>query len=114
MRPTWTRDAETARRDFVEADRWEPRTDRTEELALSRPVPLSDAGSLTLEVRKIPAGPGAGGSWIAQVDVLGRLSNDDTVQLAPKSLPFRFGDGSSAFRNFRLAPPPPSSPPPQK
>lgn len=84
---------------------WEPHTDRAFELMLARPIPYRDAGSLTLEVRKTPTGPGQGGSWTAQIDVLGRLSDERTVALLPKTLPFRFGAGSSNYRSWRFAAP---------
>ena len=83
----------------LSTEAWPRQTDRVEEIKFDAPIPGADAAKLSIEVRKI-AGVGAGESWIMQIDVLGRLSDGRTVSLVPKSLPFRFGGGSSNNRTW--------------
>ena len=104
------KDETLAERSVGAGEIWEAKTDHTEELALSRAIPLDDAGSLSLEVRKAAAGPGPGGSWTVQLDVQGRLSTGEAVTVVPKTLPFRFGGGSSNNRSWKLITPQASTP----
>ena len=104
------KDETLAERSVGTGEIWEAKTDHTEELALSRAIPLDDAGSLSLEVRKAAAGPGPGGSWTVQLDVQGRLSTGEAVTVVPKTLPFRFGGGSSNNRSWKLITPQASTP----
>jgi len=83
---------------------WAVQTDRTVELQFAQPIAAADAKGVTLEVRKI-VGPGLGGSWIMQVDVQGRMTDGRTVPLVTKSLPFRFGGGSSNNRSWTFGSP---------
>lgn len=93
------RGEETLAQRTLGPDAFPRQTDRTEELEFRPPIANADAAKLTLEVRKINS-LGAGESWIMQVDALGRLSDGRTVPLLPKSLPFRFGGGSSNARSW--------------
>jgi hypothetical protein len=100
---TIRRGDETLAQRTLGAEAYPRQTDRTEEIEFRPPVPNTDAAKLTLEVRKINS-LGAGESWIMQVDALGRLSDGRTVPLIPKSLPFRFGGGSSNSRSWSFQP----------
>lgn len=84
------------------AEAWPKHSDRIEEVSLTPPVAGTDASLLTVEVRKIP-GLGAGEAWVMQVDVQGRLSDGRTVMLVPRSLPFRYGGGSSNSRTWKCS-----------
>ena len=82
---------------------WARHTDRTEEFEVIPPIANTLAKDLALEVRKVSSG-GAGEGWVMQIDVQGRLSDGRTVSLVPKTLPFRFGGGSSNSRSWAFAP----------
>lgn len=100
-------DAVVAQRTVGGTEAWARQSDKTEEIEITPPLSAADASQLTLEVRKVH-GLGAGESWVMQVDVQGRLSDGRTVMLVPRSLPFRYGGGSSNSRTWKMAPLPPA------
>ncbi len=84
------------------SEAWGKQTDLTEEIEITPPVAGGEVPQLSMEVRKVP-GLGAGESWVMQVDAQGRLSDGRTVMLVPRSLPFRYGGGSSNSRTWKFA-----------
>jgi hypothetical protein len=96
-------DTVLAQQTIGSAEAWPRQSELTEEISLVPPVSVADSGQLTLEVRKV-GGVGQGGSWVMQVDVQGRLSDGRTVMLVPRSLPFRYGGGSSNSRTWKFSP----------
>jgi hypothetical protein len=72
---------------------WTSGSDRSFEMALNPPVPLSASNRMTLEINK-PSAQQQGASWTTQVEVTGRLTDGRSVTLLPQTQPVRLGGGN--------------------
>jgi hypothetical protein len=72
---------------------WTSASDRSFEMPLNPPVPLSASSHMTLEIDK-PSAQQQGASWTTQVEMTGRLTDGRNVTLLPQTQPVRLGGGN--------------------
>jgi hypothetical protein len=103
VRVVLRKDQETvAERTFGVGELWGSNSDRAFEITLKPEVPLTDAGALTLDIHKPPAGGATGGGWAMQVQVDGQTSDGKTITLLPQTQPVKLGDGEPNDRSWAI------------
>jgi len=84
---------------------WGSFTDNSFEVPLHPQPPLSDAGRLTLDIRKTGVGSPNGGGWTMQTEARARMSDGSTAVILPTTDPVKMGDDAPAERSWTLSPP---------
>jgi len=84
---------------------WGSFTDNSFEVPLHPQPPLSDAGRLTLDIRKTAVGSANGGGWTMQTEARARMSDGSTAMILPTTDPVKMGDDAPAERSWTLSPP---------